>query len=64
MKRIATMTSREREALIHDLEIEHRAAIVDAARIRREMRELQTALAAKEQRVQEIESGIAALRGI
>ncbi|AFV51158.1 hypothetical protein First_0032 [Mycobacterium phage First] len=64
MKRIANMTEREREALVHELEVEHRVAVVDAARIKRELRELQTALAAKEQRAAEIESGIAALRGL
>ncbi|AIW02928.1 hypothetical protein PBI_LARENN_33 [Mycobacterium phage Larenn] len=62
MKRIARMTSREREHLIRELEIEHRVAVADAARIRRQMRELSVELEARERRVREIEDGIEVLR--
>ncbi|AVP41880.1 hypothetical protein SEA_JSQUARED_33 [Mycobacterium phage Jsquared] len=64
MKPIADMSPRERELLIHDLEIEHRTAIVDAAKIKRQMRELAAELEAKETRIREVEDGIAVLRGL
>ncbi|ADB93729.1 hypothetical protein REDROCK_36 [Mycobacterium phage RedRock] len=62
MKRIDSMSSREREAIIHDLEIEHRAAIVAAAKTKREIRSLVASLESQENRIREIETGIALLR--
>ncbi|AHG24253.1 hypothetical protein KIY80_gp32 [Mycobacterium phage Benvolio] len=62
MKAIDQMTPREREHIIHDLEVEHRVAVVEAAKIKREMRQLAAALESKERRIQEIETGIALLR--
>ncbi|QGH78729.1 hypothetical protein SEA_MIKO_35 [Mycobacterium phage Miko] len=63
MKSIAAMSARERERIIQELEIEHRVAIVDAAKIKREIRRLMAALEAKDRRIREIEDGISALRG-
>ncbi|QDF18430.1 hypothetical protein SEA_RACHALY_35 [Mycobacterium Phage Rachaly] len=63
MKSIAAMSAREREHIIQELEIEHRVAIVDAAKIKREIRRLMAALEAKDRRIREIEDGISALRG-
>ncbi|AVR76802.1 hypothetical protein KIY83_gp32 [Mycobacterium phage Fameo] len=57
------LTPRRREDLIRELEIEHRVAVVEAAKISREIRELQAALAAKERRIREIDDGIEILRG-
>ncbi|QJD50236.1 hypothetical protein SEA_IWOKEUPLIKEDIS_33 [Mycobacterium phage Iwokeuplikedis] len=57
------LTPRRREELIRELEVEHRVAVVEAAKINREIRELQAALAAKEQRIREIDDGIEILRG-
>ncbi|ASR86487.1 hypothetical protein SEA_CHANGELING_35 [Mycobacterium phage Changeling] len=62
MKLIANMTPREREALIHDLEVEHRVEIVAAAKAKRTMREAAAELASHERRITEIETGIALLR--
>ncbi|QGH78034.1 hypothetical protein SEA_LONEWOLF_33 [Mycobacterium phage LoneWolf] len=62
MQRIGDLSTRERERILRDLEIEHRSAVVDAAKIRRSIRDLQGQLQAKEQRVREIEDGIAILR--
>ncbi|QBJ04834.1 hypothetical protein SEA_ELEPHANTOON_33 [Mycobacterium phage Elephantoon] len=56
------MSSREREQILRDLEVEHRVVVVEAAKIKRSIRELQVQLAAKERRVSEIEDGIAILR--
>ncbi|QNJ56982.1 hypothetical protein SEA_BENGIVUITTON_33 [Mycobacterium phage BengiVuitton] len=56
------MSARRREELIHELEVEHRVAVVDAAKLKREIRGLTAALEAKEQRIREIEDGIAVLR--
>ncbi|ASR86141.1 hypothetical protein SEA_BOBSWAGET_35 [Mycobacterium phage BobSwaget] len=63
MKSIAAMSAREREHIIQELEIEHRVAIVAAAKIKREIRRLMAALEAKERRIREIEDGIEVLRG-
>ncbi|ASZ72823.1 hypothetical protein SEA_DRAKE55_34 [Mycobacterium phage Drake55] len=57
------LTPRRRDDLIRDLEVEHRVAVVEAAKINRQIRELQAALAAKEQRIREIDDGIDILRG-
>ncbi|UJD20962.1 hypothetical protein SEA_HARRYHOUDINI_34 [Mycobacterium phage HarryHoudini] len=57
------LTPRRRDELIRDLEVEHRVAVVEAAKINRQIRELQAALAAKEQRIREIDDGIEILRG-
>ncbi|ASW31379.1 hypothetical protein SEA_LOKK_35 [Mycobacterium phage Lokk] len=62
MKSIAAMSAREREHIIQELEIEHRVAIVDAAKIKREIRRLMAALEAKDRRIREIEDGIEVLR--
>ncbi|AZV00828.1 hypothetical protein KIY87_gp67 [Mycobacterium phage Malec] len=64
MKRIARMTPREREHLIRELEIEHRVAVVDVVKIKRQIRQLTEELEAKERRVREIDDGIAVLRGL
>ncbi|QXO13309.1 hypothetical protein SEA_TROOPER_32 [Mycobacterium phage Trooper] len=64
VKRIARMTSREREHLLRELEIEHRVVICDATKIKRQMRDLAQQLEAKERRVREIEDGIDVLRGV
>ncbi|WKW87249.1 hypothetical protein SEA_CHARGERPOWER_34 [Mycobacterium phage Chargerpower] len=64
MKSIAAMSPRERERLINELEIEHRVAIVDAAKIKRQMRQLAAELEAKDRRIREIEDGIEVLRGL
>ncbi|QTF81456.1 hypothetical protein SEA_TARSUSIV_32 [Mycobacterium phage TarsusIV] len=64
MKSIAAMTAREREQIIHELEVEHRVAVVDAAKIKRQMRQLTAELEAKEKRLREIEDGIDVLRGL
>ncbi|AOZ61273.1 hypothetical protein SEA_DARTHPHADER_33 [Mycobacterium phage DarthPhader] len=63
MKSIAAMSPREREGIIQNLELEHRVAVVDAAKIKREMRRLAATLEAKERRIREIEDGISILRG-
>ncbi|QGJ90243.1 hypothetical protein PBI_SHEAKEIRA_33 [Mycobacterium phage SheaKeira] len=62
VKTISQMTHRERESLLRDLEVEHRVAIVEAAKIKRERNRLNAELAAKEQRIQQIEDGIGILR--
>lgn len=62
MKQITAMTPRERERILRDLEVEHRVAVVEAAKIRREIRRLQEALDAKERRIVEIVDGISILR--
>ncbi|QFG11834.1 hypothetical protein SEA_SEMPERFI_34 [Mycobacterium phage SemperFi] len=64
MKSIAAMSARERERIINELEVEHRVAVVDAAKIKRQMRELTAELEAKEKRLREIDDGIAVLRGL
>ncbi|AOT24775.1 hypothetical protein SEA_KOKO_36 [Mycobacterium phage Koko] len=63
MKPIDRMSPREREHLIRELEIEHRQAVGEAARVKREIRSLTAQLEQADRRVRELESGIAALRG-
>ncbi|UJD20872.1 hypothetical protein SEA_ZIMMER_34 [Mycobacterium phage Zimmer] len=62
MKAIDSMTQRERQGIIQTLELEHRVAITEAARIKRTMRQLAAELESKERRIGEIETGIALLR--
>ncbi|BBC43852.1 hypothetical protein [Mycobacterium phage GS4E] len=60
--KLDALSPRRRQELIHDLEVEHRVAVVDAAKLKRDIRECQAALEAKLQRISEIEDGISILR--
>ncbi|QGJ88786.1 hypothetical protein SEA_YECEY3_34 [Mycobacterium phage Yecey3] len=60
--KIATLSRRERDEIARNLEIEHRVAIVDAAKIKRERNRLTSELEAKERRIREIEDGLSILR--
>ncbi|QFG11546.1 hypothetical protein PBI_BOGOSYJAY_33 [Mycobacterium phage BogosyJay] len=62
LKPIGQMTDREKQALIRELEIEHRVAIVEAAKVKRERNRLNAELESREERIREIETGIALLR--
>lgn len=74
-KPLHALSYQEREALASELEVQHRVAVVDAAKVEREIktlteqfnakiRELQADLGAKRQRVVEIDRGIGVLRDI
>lgn len=56
------MSAKERERILRDLEVEHRVVVVEAAKIKRSIRELQGQLQAKERRLREIDDGISILR--
>lgn len=62
MKTIDRMSARERQHLTEELEIEHRVQVVEAAKLSRQMKQLAAQLEAKQDRIQEIETGIALLR--
>lgn len=57
------MTARERDALVRELEVEHRTAVADAARMKRDMRQMAADLEAKEKHIREVADGISILRG-
>ncbi|QBP31056.1 hypothetical protein SEA_REFUGE_36 [Mycobacterium phage Refuge] len=63
MNKINSLSPRERQEILQNLELEHRVAVVEAAKLKREMRRIVAALEVKERRIREIEDGISILRG-